>query len=85
MCEVLIGVHVNPINPWTPGSGVLDNLDRAINMSIRHNIHGSVKLCDIFIEPPALAKYQMFDSKDIAAISKIGYEYTKEFLERTSF
>jgi NTE family protein len=83
-CEVLIGVHVNPVNPWTQNSGFLENLDRALNMAILHTITPGKSLCDVFIEPPAVAKYQMFGTGKLEEIVNIGYNYTKTILSTTA-
>ncbi|MBC7864037.1 MAG: patatin-like phospholipase family protein [Bacteroidia bacterium] len=85
LCEIVIGVHVNPIKEWSEKISMLDNLDRALHMGINHNIEVGKKMCDLFIEPPGLSKFQILDSKKLDEIYTVGYEYTMEFLAKESF
>jgi len=81
----IIGCHANPL-------GVIENdlnykalVDRCISVALHKDIIHKKHLCDIFIEPPLLANYGMFQIKKAAEIIQIGYDYTKslhaEFLQ----
>lgn len=82
LCEVLIGVNVNPVKPWKENSSLTDNLDRSLYMALRPNILKAIEVCDIYIEPAELYKYYLFDSKKIHEIFKVGYDYTKNLLKK---
>ncbi|MBC7864982.1 MAG: patatin-like phospholipase family protein [Bacteroidia bacterium] len=82
LCEILIGVNVNPVKPWKDKSSLTDNLDRSLYMALRPNILKQKESCDIYIEPEELSKYYLFDSKKIHEIFKVGYEHTKTLLKK---
>ena len=83
----IIGCHANPL-------GVIENdlsykalVDRCISVALHKDILHKKHLCDIFIEPPLLANYGMFQIKKANEIIQIGYDYTKsieaEFLKNS--
>jgi NTE family protein len=73
----IIGCHANPL-------GVVENdlnykalIDRCISVALHKDILLKKNLCDIFIEPPLLANFGMFQIKKADEIIQIGYNYTK--------
>lgn len=64
LCEVLIGVNVNPVKPWKENSSLTDNLDRSLYMALRPNILKAIEVCDIYIEPAELYKYYLLIQKN---------------------
>jgi NTE family protein len=83
----IIGCHANPL-------GVIENdlsykalVDRCISVALHKDILHKKHLCDIFIEPPLLSNYGMFQIKKANEIIQIGYDYTKsieaEFLKNS--
>ncbi|MBL7913818.1 MAG: patatin-like phospholipase family protein [Bacteroidia bacterium] len=77
-CETIIGVHVNPIRPYKSGSGFSGILERCFHMSVSNIVKIKAAKCDFFLEPEALAKYSVFDTKHARAIYEIGYEAAME-------
>jgi NTE family protein len=69
----VIGVHVNPVQPVEKPIPVTRILERCFHMAISNNIRHKIGQFDVFIEPPELAKYAVFDKIHGDEIFKIGY------------
>lgn len=81
-CDKLIGVHVNAIAPGkqlVPAGRQL--FDRIVHLSINNNVYNKAHLCDLFIDPPEMTRFSMFDKKQGKAIFDHCYAYTKELLQ----
>lgn len=77
----IIGVHVNPLTPYNPASGILANMERTMHMAIHEPVLKSKLLCSRFIEPQELGQFGMFDFKRFDAIYNVGLEYTRRVLQ----
>lgn len=75
-CEVIIGSYVNPVNPIKNISGMLNIFDRGYHLTSYKDVKEKKEYCDLFLEPPALINYTMFDFKKAKEIIEIGYKYT---------
>jgi NTE family protein len=69
----VIGVHVNPLHPVEKPIPVTRVLERCFHMAIANNIRHKIGQFDVFIEPPELAQYAVFDKNHSDEIFKIGY------------
>ncbi|RAJ81849.1 NTE family protein [Chitinophaga dinghuensis] len=78
----IIGVHVNPLTPYSKASGFLFNLERTLHLAIRESVMKNRLLCQEFIEPEGLGQFGMFDFGKFDDIYKSGLDYTREFLAR---
>ena len=75
-----IAVHVNPLKPFKMVEGVFEVLDRALHLSFRSLVHQSAAGCRLFIEPPGLQSFGMFETDKLEDIFNCGYLYTRELL-----
>jgi NTE family protein len=82
--DKLIGVYVNPHYGYSEKEGSLEKTDRTMHMMIRHNMEANSKKCDLYIEPPDLKKYGLFDSKKTDEIVFTGYEYAKSIVKENA-
>jgi NTE family protein len=73
----IIGCHANPLGNNDNDLNYKALIDRCISVALHKDILHKKHLCDIFIEPPQLANYGMFQIKKAAEIIQIGYDYTK--------
>lgn len=73
----IIGCHANPLGYSENDLNYKALVDRCISVALHKDILHKKQLCDIFIEPPLLANYGMFQIKKAQEIIQIGYEYTK--------
>lgn len=79
----IIGVHVNPLTPYNPASGLRANIERTLHMAIHEPVLKNQLLCSRFIEPQELGRFGMFDFKRFDAIYTIGLEYTRRVLQES--
>jgi NTE family protein len=75
-CEFTIGVNVNPISHRTENMHLRDLIDRSFHVALASTLRAKAAMCDLFIEPPGLDKYGIFDMKYADDIYKKGYDHT---------
>lgn len=73
----IIGCHANPLGVMEKDLSYKALIDRCISVALHKDILHKKHLCDIFIEPPQMANYGMFQIKKAHEIIQIGYDYTK--------
>ncbi len=77
----IIGVYVNPLPPYNEKASLNEAVDRMVHLFISENVQRSREQCALFIQPPSLANYRMFEEKKKKLIIDEGYNYTRKFLE----
>lgn len=75
-CDKIIGSHTNPIDENFTVTNIRSMIERTFLLSINANAYPQRRFCDLFIEPPLLKTYKVFDTGKMEEIFKIGYEYT---------
>jgi len=80
-CDFLIGVSVNSISNKIEDLHMKDMLDRSFHLALGGSIPEKAKLCDLFISPPEMSRFSMFDMDKVDEIIAYSYEYTSEFLK----
>ena len=70
-----IACNVNPLSPYQPNFSTAKIIDRSMHIMLRQNIQAAVKSCDIFIEPPLLHQFHLFDTNKATQIIQLGYDY----------
>lgn len=73
----IIGIHVNPVQPFTRNNGLIGIIDRSMHIIVGNNIRPAASLCDIFIEPPGLMKFHLLQRKKAKEIIRAGYDHVK--------
>ena len=76
-CDKIIGSHCNPVDEDFRTGNFRTILERTFLLSINANAYSRRKFCDIFIEPPALKPFNVFDMARADDIFEIGYDYAK--------
>ncbi len=75
-------VNLNPVRPLDPlKETMMEVVDRAVHLCFKATVDRSAEGCYMYIEPPALKNYSLFDIRKIAEIFEVGYKYTNEFLK----
>ena len=77
-CDKIIGSHCNPIDENFQIGNFRTMLERTFLLTINANAYSRRRFCDIFIEPPALKEFKVFDLNRADDIFQIGYDYAKE-------
>lgn len=78
--QEVIAVYVNPLAAYSGHRTLRGTLDRIFHLSFREMVARSAKGCRMFIEPPELARFGMFDLRHLAEIQRVGYEHTRALL-----
>lgn len=78
----VIAVNVNPLPPFRPGRrSMLRTMDRIWHLNFREMVLRSAQGCRLFVEPPALSAFNMFDLGKMAAIEQIGHAWGAGLLQ----
>lgn len=74
-CDTIIGVHVNSIKKEINEIHMNNILDRSFHLALSNSVRNKISNCDLFIEPPGMSRFGMFDMKKINKIFEYGYKY----------
>ncbi len=77
ICDLVIGVNVNPHQYETSVSNIFEIGKRSFEMIIWNNTSARLSECDIQIEPTEVFEYGLFDFKKAEKIIQAAYESTK--------
>ncbi|MEM6845696.1 MAG: patatin-like phospholipase family protein [Bacteroidota bacterium] len=77
ICDNIIGSHCNPIDDTFEVINMRTMLERSFLLTINANSYARRNYCDLFIEPPLLKTYHIFDLGKADEIFQIGYDYAK--------
>lgn len=72
-CDVLIGVNCSPMTPYRYKKSVFDVAMRTYALMAKSNQRLDMDMCDLVIETPSIANYQVFNLKDIQKVYLSGY------------
>lgn len=73
LCDILIGVNVNPVRYTEKVNGMRDVGYRVLNLTLMQNMESRLKQCDFVIEPDT-GDYTIFDVSRSKNIYDAGYE-----------
>lgn len=81
--DEVVAVHVNPLPVFDQHKrGMLRTMDRIWHLNFREMVMRSAKGCHLFVEPPELERFNMFELGKAPQIEEIGYDWTIKLLER---
>ena len=81
-CEAQIGVHVNSIDRSSHKIETKDLIDRSFHLALSHTIKEKEDQFGLYIEPPGMSRFGMFDTDDFEQIFTVGYYYTLGIRDR---
>ena len=77
----VVAVHVNPLPPFDPARrGMMRTMDRIWHLNFREMVIRSARGCHLFVEPPELAAYNMFEISKAAELEEIGYRWARQLM-----
>lgn len=79
--DEVISIYVNPIKLFSPDERAMEIVDRTLHLIHREMIGRAAAGSFLYIEPPELNGYGLFDIHKIPDIFEIGYRFTKELLK----
>jgi len=84
-CEYIIGSHCNHISSNFDPANLKVVIERSLLMAVSANTAISKLMCDLVVEPPGLDKFSALDIGKAKEIFDIGYKFTKENFNKSSF
>lgn len=81
-CDIIIGSHVNSIKPEVGEIHMKDIIDRSFHLAMNTTVKSKINSCDVFIEPPNMSQFGLFDVKKSNEIFEYGYAYTQTLKEK---
>jgi len=81
-CDLLFGVHVNPIVTEGSIDSMMDVMERVYHLAIQSSTVSEKRACDVVIEPVEARNYGMFDISKTQEIFDIGYRVAIEKLNQ---
>lgn len=85
-CDVIIAVHVNHLSKHKKEIRLKDIIERSFHLSINQSVYLKQHSIDIFIDPPNMSQFSMFDIKIIEQVFEYAYQHTlsmkNEILQR---
>lgn len=74
-CDVIVGVHVNSLEKELKKVHMNNIVDRSFHLALSLSVKNKINLCNLFIEPPNMSRYSVFDLKKAKEIFDYGYLY----------
>ncbi|WP_294275856.1 patatin-like phospholipase family protein [uncultured Chryseobacterium sp.] len=85
-CDFLIASHVNSITyDELSNMSLMKEFDRILHLAIAKSVYSKVKHCDIFLDPPKMTQFSLFNKKFIDVMCEEVYVYTCKELEEKGY
>ncbi|ASK30823.1 patatin [Chryseobacterium sp. T16E-39] len=85
-CDFLIASHVNSITyDELKKMSLLKEFDRILHLAIAKSVYSKVSSCNIFLDPPKMTKFSLFNKKYMDEMFQQVYEYTCNELEEKGY
>lgn len=82
VCEMIVGVNVNPIGPIKNLGSLKKIAERTFHITLRHQASSKEDKCDIYIEPESLEQFGLLDVSKAKEIFDVGYKKGVEVLKK---
>jgi len=63
----------------------MKEFDRILHLAIAKSVYSKAKTCDIFLDPPKMTKFSLFNKKFLDIMFQEVYEYTCKELEEMGY
>ncbi|MBI3518392.1 MAG: patatin-like phospholipase family protein [Bacteroidetes bacterium] len=74
-CDIIIGSHVNSIKTEVTEIHMSNIVDRCFHLAMSNSVRDKIHHCQLFIEPPNMSQFSIFDVKKSDQIFEYGYNY----------
>lgn len=78
-CEFLVGVNVSPATTGRVKDNLLHIAMRSYELMAKNNALADMELCDMLIRTDEIARYKVFDLKNITHVFDSGYRTTMDY------
>ncbi|MCX8533733.1 patatin-like phospholipase family protein [Chryseobacterium luquanense] len=85
-CDFLIGSHVNSISyDGLENMSLMKEFDRILHLAIAKSVYSKASHCDIFLDPPKMTKFSLFNKKFLDDMFAEVYDYACKELEEKGY
>lgn len=85
-CDFLIASHVNSISyDSLENMSLMKEFDRILHLAIAKSVYSKAKSCDIFLDPPKMTKFSLFNKRSLDDMFSEVYDYTCKELEEKGY
>lgn len=81
-CDIIIGVHIDPVEPSSHVKNMIQLAERSFHMGILSNMNEDTRLCDVVISPQHISQFNMFDLANMEKLFEAGYQQAKTVFSR---
>ncbi|NRS90436.1 NTE family protein [Flavobacterium sp. 7E] len=76
-CDVIIGSYVNSIKKEVDQVHMNNIVDRCFHLAMKSSVQEQTNLCSLYIEPPNMSQFSLFNLKKADKIFEYGYNYAR--------
>lgn len=80
-CDKIIGVNVSAVSRMDGQMSYKQLIQRTLELSLNNTIDHKMDWCDVYIEPPNISNYGIFDFDKMDEIFELGYTQAQKFEE----
>lgn len=78
-CDVIIGSYVNSIKKEVDQVHMNNIVDRCFHLAMKSSVQSKIDSCTLYIEPPNMSQFSLFNLKRADEILDYGYQYALTF------
>ncbi|MDE6555535.1 MAG: patatin-like phospholipase family protein, partial [Duncaniella sp.] len=84
-CKYVIGINCSPVPRRGNPTSIIDIAQRTYDILVKTNSVAQMEMCDLAVSIDDIAKYQVFNLKEIHRVYHIGYETTMKAMLEAGF
>jgi NTE family protein len=74
-CDIIIGSYVNSIKKEVEEVHMNNIIDRCYHLAMKSSVQSKIDSCSLFIEPPNMSQFSLFNLRKADEIFDYGYHY----------
>jgi NTE family protein len=78
-CDIIIGSYVNSIKNEVDQVHMNNVMDRCFHLAMKGSVQSKIDSCSLYIEPPNMSQFSIFNLKRADEIFDYGYQYARTF------
>lgn len=78
-CDIIIGSYVNSIKKEVDQVHMNNIVDRCFHLAMKGSVQSKIDSCTLYIEPPNMSQFSLFNLKRADEIFDYGYQYALTF------
>ncbi|MEZ7498088.1 patatin-like phospholipase family protein [Flavobacterium sp. Arc3] len=78
-CDIIIGSYVNSIKKEIDQVHMNNIVDRCFHLAMKGSVQNKIDSCTLYIEPPNMSQFSLFNLKRSDEIFEYGYQYALTF------